>query len=148
MCAFIDLNKTDVSLIYVTQVCHILLLFCCLNLFYRRKLNLFCPLGKSIFQNTSSYAIKIDIAFDPRTKIHLFIYFESFMKKNCRGHIVLNIKICYISSYQILLLNKSYNQNKFRLITFSLYLQGRFQLMQRMGSIPMLIGRETLITVS
>ena len=101
MCAFIDLNNPDVSLIYVTQVCNILSLFCCLNLFYRRKLNLVQSLGKKRFQNTSSYAIKIDIAFDPRAKIHLFICFTSFMK-NCKCYIVTHDQICCIRSYQIL----------------------------------------------
>ena len=158
MCAFIDLNNPDVSLIYVTQVCNILLLFCCLNLFYRRKLNLVQSLGKKRFQNTSSYAIKIDIAFDPRAKIHLFICFTSFMK-NCKCYIVTHDQICCIRSYQILqsdmiirrtrpLIIAFHNQNMFEFIIFSLYLQGLFLLVLRMGSIPMLIGQETLITAS
>ena len=41
-----------------------------------------------------------------------------------------------------------HNQNMLKFIRFSLYLQGLFLLMLRMGSIPMLIGQETLITAS
>ena len=41
-----------------------------------------------------------------------------------------------------------HNQNMFKFIRFSLYLQGLFLLVLRMGSIPMLIGQETLITAS